>query len=316
MRVRLLEVIRLSRARIVVVGSSNIDMVVKTDRIPGAGETLLGGDFVMVPGGKGANQAVCAAKLGADVKLVARVGEDVFGDTSLHNFESVGIDTRFVVRDAGYPSGVALITVDERGRNAIVVAPGANYALSPNDVENARDAIAEADAVVLQLEIPAETVEYTVELARSLGTPVVLNPAPIRPMSGDILSKVDVLTPNEYEAAGLLGRMGESVEDDPEGAAQKLISMGARCVVITLGEKGAYIAGENVSEYIEPKKVSAVDTTAAGDAFTGALACGLAEGMELPEAARFATRVAALSVTKMGAQPSMPSRIEVDSAEF
>lgn len=302
----------MSKARIVVVGSSNIDMVVKADRIPGAGETLLGGDFVMVPGGKGANQAVCAAKLGADVKLVARVGEDVFGDTSLRNFESVGIDTRFVVRDPLCPSGVALITVDARGENAIVVAPGANHALSPADVDNARDSIAEADVVVLQLEIPADTVSHTVELAKSLGTRVVLNPAPMRPMSPEVLSRVDVLTPNEYEAAGLLGRPGESVDDDPEPAARKLISMGARCVVITLGEKGAYLAGEGISEYIEPIKVSAVDTTAAGDAFTGAFACALSEGRGLREAARFATRVAAVSVTRMGAQPSMPSRAEID----
>lgn len=303
----------MSKARIVVVGSSNIDMVVKTDRIPGAGETLLGGDFVMVPGGKGANQAVCAAKLGADVKLIARVGEDVFGDTSLQNFESVGIDTRYVVRDPAHPSGVALITVNAKGENAIVVAPGANYALLPADVDNARDSIADADVVVLQLEIPAETVEHTVRLAKSLGTRVVLNPAPMRPMSPEILSYVDILTPNEYEAAGLLGKPGESVDDDPEPAAQKLISMGARCVVITLGEKGAYLAGEGLSEYIEPIIVNAVDTTAAGDAFTGALACALAEGRDLRESAIFATRVASVSVTRMGAQPSMPSRAEINS---
>ncbi len=298
-------------ARLVVVGSSNIDMVVKTDAIPRAGETRLGGEFVMVPGGKGANQAVCAAKLGADVTLVARVGDDVFGERSLVNFRSVGIDTNFVTKDSGHPSGVALIAVDVHGENAIVVAPGANWALSPADVDAARDAIAKADAVVLQLEIPQETVDHAIRLARSLGKRVVLNPAPMRPVSQDILSLVDVLTPNEHEAAALLGGPPFDASEAP-AAAQELLRMGVGSVVITLGSEGAYAAGPEGAGLVPAVRVKAVDTTAAGDAFTASLACGLAEEKSLIEAAGFAARVAAISVTRVGAQSSMPSRDDID----
>jgi len=306
----------MSQARIVVVGSSNIDMVVKTDRIPRGGETVLGGDFAMVPGGKGANQAVCAAKLGADVKLVARVGDDVFGRASLVNFREAGVDTSFVVSDSDHANGVALIAVDSAGENAIVVAPGANAALSPDDVDRARDAIAAAHYVVLQLEIPAETVAHTAKMAHALGTRVILNPAPLLPVTEDMLRAVDVLTPNQHEAAGLLGRVGEVIELDPETAASQLLAMGVASVVVTLGSRGAYAATNGNARLIEPLRVKAVDTTAAGDAFTASLACGLAEGMDLFEAAAFASKVAAISVTRMGAQPSMPSREEVIQHTF
>ena len=291
-------------------------MVVKSNRIPGGGETVLGGEFVMAPGGKGANQAVCAAKLGADVTLVARIGDDIFGETSLANFRTVGIDTRFVTKDSSAPSGIALIVVDADGENAIVVAPGANLRLTPDDVDRARDAIAEADAVVLQLEIPAETVAHTIELAHGMGVKVVLNPAPIRPMSSDLLGKVDVLVPNQHEAAELLGRAGEGANIDAQSAARELMAFGSQSVVITLGGKGAYVCGDGVSEFVASMKVTPVDTTAAGDAFTASLACALAEGSDLPDAARFAARVAAISVTRMGAQPSMPTRDEVKSYVF
>lgn len=301
----------MARPRLVVVGSSNIDMVVKTERIPRGGETVLGGDFVMVPGGKGANQAVCAAKLGADVALVARVGEDVFAEKSLDNFRATGVDTRFVTRDPNNASGVALIAVDEHGENAIVVAPGANSALTPADVDAARDTISGADAVILQLEIPEETVAHTVNLARSLGVRVVLNPAPIRPISEEVLAKVDVLVPNEHEAAGLVG-----AELEPPTCARRVLALGAGAVVITLGARGAYAADARGGCFVEALKVQAVDTTAAGDAFTASLAFALAEGRDLIDAARFASRVAAISVTRMGAQSSMPSREEVDSLVF
>ena len=300
-------------SRIVVVGSSNTDMVVKSERIPRGGETVLGGEFVMVPGGKGANQAVCAAKLGAEVKLVARVGDDSFGRMSLDNFRSTGVDTEFVTADPSSPSGIALIVVDENGENAIVVAPGANEKLSPEDVDRAADAIRRSDAVVLQLEIPAETVAHTIDLAKAAGIRIILNPAPIRPMSKDLLGKVDVLVPNQHEAAELIGKPGHGGTIDPVIAAAKLRSFGAESVVITLGGKGAYVCGEGISEFIEPVKVTPVDTTAAGDAFMASLACALAEGNDLISAARFAARVAAISVTRMGAQPSLPTRAEVDS---
>jgi len=304
------------RPRIVVVGSSNIDMVVKSEKIPGPGETVLGGEFVMVPGGKGANQAVCAAKLGASVELVARIGEDVFGQVSLENFGHVGVGTSFLTRDPERASGVALICVDRAAENAIVVAPGANNGLSPSDVDRAVDAIRQADAVLLQLEIPAETVVHTIEMAKSMGKRVVLNPAPIRPMSKDILGMVDVLVPNQHEAADLLGRTGEGADLDAESSAELLLAMGVGAVVITLGSQGAYVAADGIRERIAPMKVKAVDTTAAGDAFTASLTCALAEGMTLVDAARFAARVAAISVTRMGAQTSLPSREEVDVYRF
>lgn len=304
------------KAKIVVVGSSNIDMVVKTERIPSAGETVLGGEFVMVPGGKGANQAVCAAKLGADVRLVARIGNDVFGEMSLANFHKAGVDTTFVVKDNQHASGVALIAVDRNGENAIVVAPGANTALSPEDVNRAEGAIAAADAVVLQLEIPQETVVRAVELARSHGVKVVLNPAPIRQFPTHILQYVDVLTPNQHEAASLIGAEGEGNNLDAQEAAKALLEMGVAAVVITLGADGAYVATHERAERIDAVKVQAVDTTAAGDAFTASLACALAEKKDLFEAARFAAKVAGISVTRMGAQSSMPTRHEVDSYTF
>lgn len=304
------------KAKIVVVGSSNIDMVVKTERIPRAGETVLGGEFVMVPGGKGANQAVCAAKLGADVRLVARIGNDVFGEMSLANFHKAGVDTTFVVKDNQHASGVALIAVDRNGENAIVVAPGANTALSPEDVNRAEEAIAAADAVVLQLEIPQETVVRAVELARSHGVKVVLNPAPIRQFPTHILQYVDVLTPNQHEAASLIGAEGEGNNLDAQEAAKALLEMGVAAVVITLGADGAYVATRERAERIDAVKVQAVDTTAAGDAFTASLACALAEKKDLFEAARFAAKVAGISVTRMGAQSSMPTRHEVDSYTF
>ena len=302
-------------ADMIVVGGLNMDLVVKVARMPVAGETVHGGDVHTIPGGKGANQAVCAAKLGAQVKLVARVGDDVFGETSLANFRSVGVDTEFVTRDPDHPSGVALIAVDAKGENAIVVAPGANLALTPVDVDRAADAIRAADAVVLQLEIPAETVEHTIDLARSMGTRVVLNPAPIRPIRKETLGKVEVLVPNQHEAAELIGA-SSGAELDAESAARRLRELGVPSVVITLGSRGAFVAAEAGEALVEAFKVNAVDTTAAGDAFTASLACGIAEGMPIIEAARFAAKVAAISATRMGAQPSMPSREEVEGYRF
>ncbi len=303
----------MARAKIVVVGSSNTDMVVRAAKIAGPGETILGGEFIMVPGGKGANQAVCAAKLGADVKLVARVGDDVFGQASLDNFHKVGIDTKFVTTDREHPSGIALISVDAKGENAIVVAPGANNALSPEDVDRARETIAGADILVLQLEIPSETVAHAVEVAKSVGTRIILNPAPIRPVSPKVLGRVDVLTPNQHEAAELIGLSGCGADLDPKPAADKLRALGVETVVITLGSKGAFISSGSSEQIIPAQRVKAVDTTAAGDAFTAALATGIAEGLFVMDAARFAAKVAAISVTRLGAQNSMPSREEVQA---
>jgi len=304
-----------SLARVVVIGSSNTDMVVKCASIPKPGETTLGGEFAMFPGGKGANQAVCASRLGAEVVFVARVGNDVFGERAIAGFEEAGVDTSFVVKDPVHPSGVALIVVDEHGENAIVVAPGANGALMPDDVDRASEAIANADVVVTQLEIPVETVAHAVKLARQFGTKVVLNPAPIRPLTRELLADVSVLVPNQHEAAGLLGKT-EFEKMDPSEAASELLALGVDGLVMTLGSRGAIVADANSIKEVPALKVDVVDTTAAGDAFTAALSCGLAEGKTLVEAAQFASRVAAISVTRLGAQPSMPRLDEVESFFF
>lgn len=266
----------------------------------------------MVPGGKGANQAVCAARLGADVWLAARVGSDIFAQMSLDNFRLVGVRTDFVYVDPYAASGVALIVVDENAENAIVVAPGANGKLVPSDIDRARDVIADADAVLLQFEAPMATVNYTLDLARSLDVRTVLNPAPMMPMPDGMLEKVDVLVLNQHEAALLLGRdTGENL--DAQEAAAELLDRGVKLVAITLGADGAFIATGGMDEHVQAVRVKAVDTTAAGDAFTAAFACGLAEGMSPVFAARFAAKVAAIVVTRMGAQPSMPTREEVET---
>ena len=288
-----------------------MDLVVRSPRIPVPGETILGGDFLMVPGGKGANQAVAAAKLGAHVCFVAKLGDDLFGRKSLENFRKEGVDTKCVTLTSDTPSGVALITVDEAGNNAIVVAPGANAQLSPEDVQGAASEIRGAGAVVAQLEVPLTTVQCAAELAHEAGVPFILNPAPARKLCPALLAMVAVLTPNETEARILTGI--EVVDgDSARRAAERLLSVGVKAVVLTMGSKGFLLADGNTMELVPALKVRAVDTTAAGDAFTGGLAVGLAQGQSLRDAASFANRVAALSVTRMGAQPSMPTRKEVE----
>lgn len=299
-----------AEARIVVVGSSNMDLVVKSSRIPVVGETILGGDFLMVPGGKGANQAVAAARLGAHVHFVARLGDDMFGRRSLENFKEAGVDTTHVTLSAEAPSGVALIMVDAHGNNVIVVASGANALLSPDDVHKAESDIASAGAVVTQLESPLETVQATAQLAHAAGVPFVLDPAPAQPLGPELLKLVDVLTPNETEAQILTGI---EVTDEASGraAAEELLSAGVKTVILTMGAQGFLLVNREKVEFVNAREVVAVDSTAAGDAFTGSLAVGMAQGQSLSEAGAFANCVAALSVTRMGAQPSMPTRQEV-----
>lgn len=300
------------RPRIVVIGSSNMDLVVKSPRIPSVGETILGGDFLMIPGGKGANQAVAAAKLGADVCFVARLGDDLFGRQSLSNFVQEGVDTTYVVSTGEAPSGVALITVDAAGNNVIVVAPGANQLLSPEDVGKARSSIALSGAVVAQLEVPLETVEFAGRLANESGVTFVLDPAPAQKLSAEFLKTVDVLTPNETEAQILTG-LEVTDEDSARAAAGSLLESGVKAVILTMGEKGFLLATNEAAEFVPAIEVDAVDATAAGDAFSGSLAVKLAEGKTLRDAAVFANHVAALSVTRMGAQSSMPTAAEVGS---
>jgi ribokinase len=299
------------KPKIVVVGSSNTDMVVQVPHLPAPGETVLGGEFIMAAGGKGANQAVAAARLGAQVTFVARLGRDMFGQVAVQGYKAEGINVDSIAWDEDAASGVALIVVDEAGENAIAVAPGANGRLSPHDVAAAEVAIAEADAVLLQLEIPLETVQAAAQLARRHGVGVLLNPAPAAPLPDDLLGLVDVLTPNESEAAGLTGLPVTDLVQ-ARAVAQLLLDRGPAAVVITLGAQGALLATEDEVMRVPGFAVTPVDTTAAGDAFNGALAVAWAQGTDLAEAVRYANAAGALSVTRLGAQPSLPTAEEIE----
>lgn len=297
-------------ARVVVVGSSNTDLIVKVDRLPRPGETVLGREFLEAAGGKGANQAVAAARLGAEVVFVAKLGKDPYGDRALAGFQADGIRVDWVLRDPQAPSGVALIMVEQGGENLIAVAPGANSRLTPEDLRKCAGAFAGARVGLCQLEIPVDTVLEAARQARSAGASFVLNPAPPQPIPAELWDLVDVLTPNEHEAAVLTGREVRDRHSALE-AARRLQSWGAKAVVVTLGEAGCLLLDEAGWEEIPAPQVTAVNTTAAGDAFNGALAAALAQGKSLREAARAANRVAALSVTRWGAQPSLPRAEEL-----
>ncbi len=299
------------RPKIVVIGSSNTDMVIRLARLPRPGETILGGEFTTAAGGKGANQAVAAARAGGDVTFVARVGRDVFGDQALAGFRRDRIETRLVLRDGRAPSGVALIFVAKDGENSIAVAGGANARLSPADVRRAAGAIRAADSVVLQLETPLPTFEAAAQLAARAGVRVILNPAPAQKLPERLLKLVSILTPNETEAELLTG---VSVRDasSAQRAADELLQRGVGAVVITLGARGAFAATREFRRLVPGFRVKAVDTTAAGDVFNGALAVALGEGRGLIEAVQFANAAAAVSVTRLGAQPSAPRRQEIE----
>jgi len=300
------------RARsIVVVGSSNTDMIIRVPRIPRAGETLLGGEFLTAAGGKGANQAVGAARAGGKVAFIARVGRDAFGDQAIAGLLRDGIDVSRVFRDKLTPSGVALIFVAQDGENSIAVAGGANAKLSPSDVKKAAGVIRSAGLLVAQLETPLATVTAAVELAAKAGVPVILNPAPARPLPNSLLERISILTPNETEAELLTGI---KVTDAAAAAkaCSKLRSRGVGIVILTLGERGAFLADANGQRLVPGFKVKTVDSTAAGDIFNGALSVALAEGKAVFDAVRFANAAAALSVTRLGAQPSAPSRADIE----
>jgi ribokinase len=297
-------------SKILVVGSSNTDMVIKAQHLPMPGETVLGGSFFMNPGGKGANQAVAIARLGGQVAFVCKTGNDIFGYQSHQLFEEEGIDISHVFSDANSPSGVALITVDERAENCIVVASGANANLLPADLAKVEEAIDIAGFILMQLEIPIETVEFVAEMAAAKNKKVILNPAPAQALSGRLLQNLHLITPNETEAE-LLSGIKISDRDSAEKAAKKIVEMGVDHVIITLGSKGAFVYGDGVCEMVAAWPVKAIDTTAAGDIFNGALVVALAENRSLIDAVHFACKAAAISVTRVGAQSSAPYRNEV-----
>lgn len=297
--------------KIIVIGSSNTDMVVRSERLPRPGESVIGGGFMMAGGGKGANQAVAVARMGHRVIFTAALGRDMFGDAAVSSYQRFGIDTSYIVRKDA-PSGVALIMVDSAGQNSISVALGANNSLSTEDIRGVLEQVEKDDIVLLQLEVPMATVDAAVDIAAAKGARVVLNPAPAAVVSEQTLSKLYLITPNQTEAQTLTGI---EVKDEATAslAAQVLCSRGVGRVVITMGSLGAYLYEEGRGEMIEARKVAAVDTTAAGDVYNGALCAALAEGKSLREALTFATKASAISVTRVGAQPSVPTREEVDN---
>lgn len=297
--------------KIIVIGSSNTDMVVRSERLPRPGESVIGGGFMMAGGGKGANQAVAVARMGHRVIFTAALGRDMFGDAAVSSYQRFGIDTSYIVRKDA-PSGVALIMVDSAGQNSISVALGANNSLSTEDIRGVLEQVEKDDIVLLQLEVPMATVDAAVDIAAAKGARVVLNPAPAAVVSEQTLSKLYLITPNQTEVQTLTGI---EVKDEATAslAAQVLCSRGVGRVVITMGSLGAYLYEEGRGEIIEARKVAAVDTTAAGDVYNGALCAALAEGKSLREALAFATKASAISVTRVGAQPSVPTREEVDN---
>jgi ribokinase len=298
-------------ARVCVVGSSNIDLIFRTARLPRPGETLAGHAFRLDFGGKGANQAVMAARLGAPVALVSRVGRDVFGEQIRANYQREGIDTRHLSVDETRPTGVASIAVDDEARNCILVVPGANLGLSPTDVRDAADALHAAAVLLCQLEVPQESVLEAFRLARAAGARTVLNPAPAAPLADELLRLTDVCVPNEPELEALTGQPAGTL-GQVEAAGRALLRRGPGAVVVTLGGRGALVLEGAAAEHVPAVPVQAVDPTGAGDAFIGALGVSLASGLALRTAVRRASAVAALSVTRLGAQASFPSRAETE----
>jgi ribokinase len=299
--------------RICVVGSSNIDLISKVPRLPKLGETMIGHSFHLGYGGKGANQAVMAAKLGAQVTMVTRLGRDVFGEGTLRNYREQGIDTSHVLFDDSLSSGVAPIFVDDSARNFIVIVPGANMGLSPADARAASALITAADILICQLEIPIETTLEALRIAKAAGVRTILNPAPAAPLPDELLRLADICAPNETETELLTGLPAGSPQE-AEAAARRLLERGPGAVILTLGERGALLVdGKGAAEHVPAVPVEPLDPTGAGDAFIGSLAVFLGEGRPLRDAIRRANAVAALSVTRIGTQISFPQRAAADA---
>jgi len=296
------------KKKIVVIGSVNIDMIAKVPHIPAPGETVLGTGFFTVQGGKGANQAVAASRAGGEVSFLACVGEDSFGKEALEAYAKEKIDIAYIKKTAKAPTGVALINVAASGENSIAVAPGANSQLMPDDILKNEKLLANASVILVQLEVPLETIETAAGIAVKYKVPFILNPAPAQKLEASLLGKVTILTPNEQEAELLAG-----IKASPAELATRLVSMGVKSVIITLGKEGAiYTSNEQEITHLPGIKAEAVDTTAAGDTFNGYLAAEIAAGKSLKQAVELANKAAALSVTRMGAQPSVPFKAELD----
>ncbi len=293
---------------IVVVGSLNADLVVRTPHFPRPGETIQGQDLATIAGGKGANQAVAAARLGAGVTMVGCVGADSFGSTLIENLKQNKVDARHVRRDGSAATGTAIIIVDGNGENSIVLSPGSNAKIAPHDVEPA--VLSGAKLLLLQLEIPLETVLHAARLARDRKIGVILNPAPARDLPDELLKSADYIVPNETELSQLAGKKVRD-KDSLEAAARSLLSRGPKNVVVTLGQKGALVVNRSGRQYVDSYKVKPVDTTGAGDAFIGGMAVALLRRKSLTDAVQYACACGALATTRFGAQPSLPTAQEV-----
>jgi ribokinase len=300
-----------SPKKIIVIGSSNTDMVIRSQKMPRPGETVLGGDFMMNQGGKGANQAVAVAKLGGHTMFIGKIGNDIFGKQTVEMLGKLGIDTTHVTI-SDRPSGVALINVDASGENSIAVASGANADLTPADIDAAENDIANAALIIMQLESPLETVEYAAKVAKKHGVTVILNPAPApaQPLSASLLENVDIIIPNKTEAEIISG-IEISDEESEQSAINAIHAMGIKTVIFTLGSKGALLCEDGTSQLIPTFKVKAIDTTAAGDTFCGAFCVAISEGRPIRDAILFANRAGSITVTRMGAQQSIPTRDEI-----
>ncbi len=301
--------------KVAIVGSANVDLVLRTERMPIKGETLIGDAYGIFTGGKGFNQAVAAARLGADVTLIAKIGDDPFADILRTAMDTENINTEFVKADPETGTGVATIVVEPDGENSIIVVPRANMRLTPADVDVAQNSIAEADVLLVQLETPIDTSAHAIEIAKGNETIVILDPAPARPLPASLLSQVDILKPNEVEAGVLTGRTVSTPEDGVVAAKalqSQIASDGFSAVVLTLGQQGVLTYAQTHKTHLPAIAVEAVDTTGAGDAFSGALATALAEDRELSEAVKFANAAGAAAVTTLGATPSMPKREKIE----
>lgn len=298
--------------KVVVIGSYNTDLTIKTSRIPRPGETIIGGIFSEGCGGKGANQAVAAVRAGADVSFIARIGNDVLGKEGVQRLNEEGINTQYIFKDEDISTGVAFIVVDDRGENSIVVASGANAHLSPVDIEKAHNEISSAGILLVQLESPIGTIKTAIKKAHENGAVVILNPAPAQPLEINLLRQIDIITPNKVEAEMITG-IKVTDEESLCAIANKFFEFGIKNVLVTLGSKGVFAALPNRMEIIPAYKVTTLDSTGAGDVFSGTLAAFLSEGMSIDQAAKMAIASSSISVTKMGAQNSAPRLVEIEN---